>query len=182
MGVVLDKTQKKALENMSAAQRASYIADILRKRVGGMNEALAQTDRGAKIQWANNWSDRLEDIGKRIIPIEGGLYRLLNKLSPQITAFIDEFFDSLEWGISKMQPVTAALKELFTYLSQHLTLIFKDQAPIIKSFFENVFVPGLTLAIKSLTEFFKILDTTYNFIKSNWIPILSVLAGVSLVK
>ena len=178
MGVVLDDNQKKALKNMSAQRRAEYIYNILNKRVGGLNETFAKTDRGAKVQWLNNWSDRLEDIGKRIIPLEGNLFRFLNKLTPSLSIGIDKFFDGLEYGIKQMQPVWDAFKESFAYLGEHLIPELTGQTPLIKNFFEGVFVPGLTLVINGFTEFFKIIDKTYNFIKDNWIPIIAVLAGV----
>lgn len=178
MGVVLDDNQKKAMKNMSAQKRAEYIYGILQKRVGGLNEAFAKTDRGAKVQWLNNWSDRLEDIGKRIIPLEGNLFRFLNKLTPSLSLGIDKFFDGLDYGIKQMQPVWDAFKESFSYLGEHLIPELTGQAPLIKNFFEGVFVPGLTLVIEGFTNLFKIIDKTYNFIKDNWIPIVAVLAGV----
>lgn len=178
MGVVLEDSQKKAMKNMSAQKRAEFIYGILQKRVGGLNEAFAKTDRGAKVQWLNNWSDRLEDIGKRIIPLEGNLFRFLNKLTPSLSLGIDKFFDGLNYGIKQMQPVWDAFKESFAYLGEHLIPELTGQAPLIKNLFEGVFVPGLTLAINAMTELFKIIDVTYNFIKDNWIPIISVLAGV----
>lgn len=178
MGVVLDDNQKKALKNMSAQRRAEFIYGILQKRVGGLNEAFAKTDRGAKVQWLNNWSDRLEDIGKRIIPLEGNLFRFLNKLTPSLSLGIDKFFNGLDYGIKKMQPVWDAFKESFAYLGEHLIPELTGQTPLIKNFFEGVFVPGLTLVIKGFTELFKVIDKTYNFIKDNWIPIVAVLAGV----
>lgn len=178
MGIVLDDSQKKALKNMTAQKRAEYIYGLLQSRVGGLNEALAQTDRGAKIQWLNNWSDRLEDIGKRIIPLEGNLFRFLNKLTPALSLGIDKFFNGLDYGIKKMQPVWDAFKESFAYLGEHLIPELTGQTPLIKGFFEGVFVPGLTLVIQGFTNLFKIIDTTYNFIKDNWIPIVAILAGV----
>lgn len=178
MGVVLDENQKKAIKNMSTQKRAEFIYGLLQKRVGGLNEAFAKTDRGAKVQWLNNWSDRLEDIGKRIIPLEGNLFRFLNKLTPSLSLGIDKFFDGLDYGIKQMQPVWDAFKESFAYLGEHLIPELTGQAPLIKGFFEGVFVPGLTLVIEGFTNLFKIIDKTYNFIKDNWIPIVAVLAGV----
>lgn len=178
MGVVLNDNQKKAMKNMSAQKRAAFIYEILQKRVGGLNEAFGKSDRGAKVQWLNNWSDRLEDVGKRIIPLEWNLFRFLNKLTPALSTGIDKFFDGLEYGIKQMQPVWDAFKESFAYLGEHLIPELSGQAPLIKGFFEGVFVPGLTLVIEGFTELFKVIDKTYNFIKDNWIPIVSVLAGV----
>jgi hypothetical protein len=178
MGVVLDDAQKKAMKNMSAQQRAEYIYKILQKRVGGLNEAFAKTDRGAKVQWLNNWSDRLEDIGKKIIPLEGNLFRFLNKLTPALSLGIDKFFNGLDYGIKQMQPVWDAFKESFAYLGEHLIPELTGQAPLIKNFFEGVFVPALTFTINAFTELFKIIDKVYNFIKDYWIPIIAVLAGV----
>lgn len=96
----------------------------------------------------------------------------------KVTKAFEKMFNFIMSIIKTFTPVWDAFKESFAYLGEHLIPELTGQAPLIKNLFEGVFVPGLTLAINAMTELFKIIDVTYNFIKDNWIPIISVLAGV----
>lgn len=96
----------------------------------------------------------------------------------KVTKAFEKMFDFIMSIIKTFTPVWDAFKESFAYLGEHLIPELTGQAPLIKNLFENVFVPGLTLAIQAITDLFKIIDNTYNFIKDYWVPIISVLAGV----
>ncbi len=178
MGIILSKDEKKRVQGMSALKRTEYLYNLLSKRVGGLNERLAETDEGAKVQALNNWSDRLEDIGKRIIPIEGRIYRLFNKSMPALSAGVQIFFNNFDSGIQILQPVFNKLGESFKYLSGHLIPELVGLCPALKFLFEGVLVPGLVISISILNKLFVVIDKTYNLIKSNFVPILSVLTGV----
>jgi len=178
MGIVLTSSQQKMLKNMTAMQRSKYIAELLSKRVGGLNEALGKTDRGAKIQWLNNWSDRMEDIGKRLIPLEGKLFRFLNGFIPQMTDGIQKFFDGVEKMIEKCKPVFEAFKKQFAYLGEHLIPELANQSPLLKNIFENVIIPGAVLTADALGGLFKAIDFVYNtaknlinFVREHWLAI-----------
>ena len=112
-----------------------------------------------------------------------------NKAMTKFNSFATDNLDKVTKGFEKMfnyvssilktfTPVWDAFKESFAYLGEHLIPELVGQAPLIKNFFEGVFVPGLTLVINAFTELFKIIDKVYNFIKDYWIPIVAVLAGV----
>lgn len=178
MGVVLTATQQKQIKNMSSIQRANYLYKILSARVGGLNEKFAQTDRGAKIQALNNLGDRLEDIGKKIIPLEGNFWRFVNKSMPKISNAIDVFFKGVEHIIKGFKPVFNELGNTFKIFTNNVGPEFAGLIPIFKDVFDNVLVPGLVLAIKAFNKLFEGLLITFNFISDNWIPIVSVLAGV----
>ncbi len=187
MGIVLDKNQKKQLENMTTMQRADFLSRLLSERVGGLNEQFGKSDRGAKIQYDNNMGDRLEEIGKRAMPIQGRIYRLLNSQMPTMSKLIDKFFNGVEYGIRKFEPVFNKFGELFSYLSKNLIPELVSYAPGIKMFFENVFVPGCILAIDAIKNLCEFLGRTYNtvkvffhFIKENWIPLLLTLPAIML--
>lgn len=185
MGVVLDKNQQKQLQNMSTIKRSEYLYKLLSKRVGGLNQQFANSDLGAETQYKNNMGDRMEEIGKRMLPIQGRFFKLMNKQMPLISKLITIFFDTLEWGAKKMQPVFSKMNGLFSYLSSHLLPELIAYEPMIKGFFENVFVPGCMLAMDAINLLFQAVDNIYNcfknaylFIKDNFIPITSILAGI----
>ena len=185
MGIILDKNQKKALANMTTTQRTEYLYNLLSKRVGGLNEKLAQTDRGAKIQFMNNLGDRLEDIGKRMIPIEGCFYRVFNRQMPTYMKIINRFFNGIEYGITALKPIFKEFNNLFSYLAAALLPQFVEYTPGIKNLFEGVFVPGCVLAIQTIIKFceviggaFGILQNVFSFVSDNFIPILLTLGTV----
>lgn len=191
MGIVLDKTQKKALENMSATQRSEYLYKLLSARVGGLNEQFAKTDRGAKVQFLNNMGDRLEDIGKRMIPIEGRFYRLFNKQMPTIINIIDKFFNAFDYALTALQPVGEKFSELIEYLAANLFPELASNTPFIKNLFENVLVPGLVLAGDTIINVCKFIGDLYNgfknvfsFVQDNFVPLFlifsTILGGVLL--
>ena len=178
MGVVLTATQQKQIKNMKPLERANYLYNLLSQRVGGLNEKFAQTDRGAKIQALNNLSDRLEDIGKKVIPLEGHFWRFVNKSMPQISTAIDGFFKGINYMIDGFKPVFNELKITFKIFSTEVGENFSSLAPVFKNLFDGVLIPGLVLAIASFNKLAEIIISTCKFISDNWIPIVSVMAGV----
>lgn len=178
MGVVLTAAQQKQIKNMSAVQRANYLYKLLSARVGGLNEKFAQTDRGAKIQALNNLGDRLEDIGKKIIPLEGNFWRFVNKSMPRISSSIDLFFKGIEHIIDGFKPVFNELKITFRIFANEVGPQMNGLIPVFSTLFDNVLIPSLVLAISAFNKLFEGLVATYNFISDNWIPIVAVLAGV----
>lgn len=177
MGVVLDKNQKKALENMNTQKRAEYLYKLLAQRVGGLNEQMAKTDQGAKIQALNNWSDRLEDIGKRIIPIEGHIYRLFNRSMPYLSQAIEKFFNNVDRIIKASKPIFNELSNNFKYFAKNIGPEFIKLTPGINNLFYNVLIPGIVAALKTLNKFQEIAFSVYNFLKSAFIPLLPILSG-----
>lgn len=185
MGIILDKSQKKQLENMSAVQRSEYLYKLLSARVGGLNEQFAQTDRGAKIQFFNNLGDRLEDIGKRMIPIEGRLYRFLNKQTPGMIRAIDKIFNMFDYALNAMQPVGEKFAELIKYLAENLFPELTGNTPFIKNLFDNVLVPGLVLVIDTVIKVCDVIGSLYNgfknvfsFVQDNFIPLFLTFATI----
>lgn len=185
MGVVLDKNQKKQLANMTVMQRAEFLSKMLNDRVGGLNEQFGKSDRGAKIQFDNNKGDRLEEIGKRVIPIQGRIYRMLNSQMPVMSKMIDKFFNVIEYGLRTSSPVFKELKGFLFYLSKNLIPELVSYAPAIKALFENVFIPGCIFAINVIKKLCDVIGWLYNtakglfnFISENWMPLLAAMPAV----
>lgn len=178
MGVVLSSTQQKQIKNMKPLQRANYLYELLSKRVGGLNEKFAQTDRGAKIQALNNLGDRLEDIGKKIIPIEGKFWRLVNKSMPQISFVIDKFFKGISYMIDGFKPVLNELQITFKIFTNEIGANFNGLGPIFKNVFDDILIPALVVTIGAFNKLLTGIMAVCKFISDYWIPIVSVMAGV----
>lgn len=63
-GYSFDEAQEKILKYGDESERAAVLCDVVTSSVGGMNEALAQTDIGRQKQLENTMGDLQEQIGK----------------------------------------------------------------------------------------------------------------------
>lgn len=128
---------------------------------------------------------KLGTAGNHLNAMKGTL-RYFNTHEDQISNGLLKISDSFDKAIMAFRPVFKELKESFSYLGQHLVPELANWAPTIKFIFKDVFIPALVLSIDTAQKFYVIIDKTYNFIKSNLTPILSVLGsavlGVGLVK
>ena len=88
--------QERILKFGTEAQKVAALVDIIGDSVGGVNEALAKTDAGAKATFMNEWANQMEDVGKRMIAIEGSFYRTLNQATPHIAGVIQKSFEWVE--------------------------------------------------------------------------------------
>lgn len=71
-GYALSETQEKILKYGDESDRAAVLAQVVGDNVGGMNEALAQTDIGKQKQLENALGDIKEQIGQvaqKILPV-----------------------------------------------------------------------------------------------------------------
>ena len=48
-GIVLDKHQEQIMKSGTETQKAALLADLLKQKVGGVNDAMAQTDQGKRM-------------------------------------------------------------------------------------------------------------------------------------
>ncbi|MBR1463449.1 MAG: hypothetical protein IJ604_08790 [Prevotella sp.] len=69
-GYSFDETQEKILKFGTEEERAAVLAEVVSQSVGGMNQALAQTDSGKAKQIANTIGDIKEQIGACMIRLE----------------------------------------------------------------------------------------------------------------
>ena len=69
-GYSFDETQEKILKFGTEEERAAVLAEVVSQSVGGMNQALAQTDSGKAKQVANTIGDIKEKTGACMIRLE----------------------------------------------------------------------------------------------------------------
>ena len=76
-GIIMTEYQEKVLKTGTEEERAATLAKVLEQNVGGVNEALAQTDAG-KVAVAGNLIGRTSDlIGEKLMSVKGKLAELL---------------------------------------------------------------------------------------------------------
>ena len=80
-GYQLSEAQEKVLKYGTEEQRAAVLASVVEARVGGMNQALAQTPTGRMKQLKNTLSDIKEQFGRAVSTIATAFLPLLNKVA-----------------------------------------------------------------------------------------------------
>lgn len=80
-GYYFDKSQEKVLKYGTEAARAAVLTDVVSASVGGMNEALAQTDIGSIQQLSNRMEAVKSDFGEAVVTMETAFLPLLNKIA-----------------------------------------------------------------------------------------------------
>ena len=93
LGYGFDKAQQKIMEYGTEAQRVAVINDVISSSIGGMNEALANTDAGQLFQVASYFDDVKEAVGEVVSELEIGF---IQQIMPTLQPFID---DVLKWVI-----------------------------------------------------------------------------------
>ena len=149
-GIVLTESQKAMLDNASAEEKASILADIVAKKTGNMNEELAKTDAG-KIQQAKNaLGDMGEEIGAILLPAVADLVSWLqDNLLPKIQSLIDfmkehpaiaKFALAFAGIIAVLGPVIMVIGSLVSMIGTIITI-----APIIAGAIGAVSAPVLAV-------------------------------------
>lgn len=88
-GYAVTEAQDKVLKFGTEQEKAATLAQIIEERVGGMNEAMAQTPSGKMQQYANSMGDVQERFGEMYTRIQTALLPALNKLVEMLNAGID---------------------------------------------------------------------------------------------
>ena len=134
-GIIMDDAQKKAFQMANEEERAAMLADLLEKRVGGVNAELAKTPAGQIKQTQNAWGDMLENIGKRLLPIKAQLYSFVGQYIPDIQKAAMKFMDWLQPAIDKFigwfQDHTDDIKAALQTVTKVLQMIWKVVKPIL---------------------------------------------------
>lgn len=97
-GYKFTEAQEKILKYGTEQQRVATLADVVSASVGGMNEALAQTDEGRLKQHANAMGDMQERAGKLYVQIKAALLPVFEMIGEKLGALVGWFeanFDTI---------------------------------------------------------------------------------------
>ena len=108
-GYSFDETQKKILETGTEMERVATLAEVVSNSVGGVNEALAQTDSGKVKQIANNWGDVQEEIGKVVRDVQAMLVPIAVEVLPIVSDGIRLITETLNGQHPALAAVGAAI-------------------------------------------------------------------------
>ncbi|ABR48579.1 hypothetical protein Amet_2425 [Alkaliphilus metalliredigens QYMF] len=92
-GINFTKAQEQILKYGTETEKAATLAEVLEMNVGGVNKALAETDQGKIQNMTNAWSDYKEEIGRRILPLQGKFAGWFAKKIPGIQSIVVRAID-----------------------------------------------------------------------------------------
>lgn len=122
------------------------------------------------------------NIGKILLPVWNRFMVAYNSFFTnnldKITAGFQKFFNFLKNLFNSFKPVFNELKITISIFKNEVGPALVGLGPVFNTLFNGVLVPALVLAIASFNKLSEILISTYNFISDNWIPIVSLMAGV----
>lgn len=104
-GIVLTEEQEAMLKTGTETERAAVLSGILADKVGGMNEAMAQTPSGQMQQYSNAMGDVSERLGALYNRVMTAMLPSLNKLVAALNVGLD------------------VLNKAFTFVSENLDVL-----------------------------------------------------------
>lgn len=145
-GVLLTDQEKQILKTGTAEQKTLALSQALERSVGGVNEALADTDQGRLQQFANNWGDMKEEVGKHILALKANLAKNFVQYIPKIrdiaVAAVEKISAlvtrAVEWAKAHSEQIKAALAgvkdrivEVWQMIKPALTWLMKHARTLI---------------------------------------------------
>lgn len=129
LGYGFDEAQQKIMEYGTEAERVAVINDVISSSIGGMNEALAQTDAGQLFQVASYFDDVKESVGEVVSELEIGF---IEQIMPVLQPFIDEV---LQWIIDNKDNIIETAKGVAEWLtSEEMQQFYTDIAQVVEDF------------------------------------------------
>ena len=110
-GIVLDKHQEKIMKSGTETQKAALLADLLKQKVGGVNEAMAQTDQGKIQQLKNDFGDLQEEVGAAVMSVLGEFAGWFNSQMPKIREKVLQLVASFKKFVTENKPQILQIKD-----------------------------------------------------------------------
>lgn len=160
LGYGFDKAQQKIMEYGTEAQRVAVINDVISSSIGGMNEALANTDAGQLFHVASYFDDVKEAVGEVVSELEIGF---IQQIMPTLQPFID---DVLKWVIDNKDNFISTAQGVAEWLT----------SDSMKSFYSDVgqMVQDVT---QIMTDLGTILDDS-GILPGLWEGFITIIQGV----
>lgn len=155
-GINFTKAQEKVLKFGTEEERAATLAEVLKMNVGGVNKALRETDSGKIKAMTNALGDMKEELGKKILPLQGKFARWFETKIPSVQKTLSRFLDI---GIEKFDTLAGFVDNKAIPAFEDLTGFFKsDLAPRFEEIGELVkeiaveYMPSLNTSTGDLKD------------------------------
>lgn len=127
LGYGFTDAQKRIMEYGTEAQKVAVINDVISSSIGGMNEALAQTDEGKLFQFANVFDDAKESVGQLVSELE---INFLEGIMPSIEEAIGGF---VAWLDENREPMLEMVQNIVEWLTSDETKqFFADMVQLVQ--------------------------------------------------
>ena len=177
LGYGFDRTQQYIMKYGNELQRVAVLNDVIESSIGGVNEALAETDAGKVFQMKSYFEDVKTAIGQVVSELEIGF---LEQIMPQIQPFID---NTLKWIIDHKDDFIQMVSDIVAWVTSddvsaffsNVTGIVTDIADILSDLFgiadEMGIIQGIfdtfTWAVEKVKELFDKIAETVASIREN---------------
>lgn len=174
-GVLLTDQEKLILKTGTAEQKTLVLSQALERSVGGVNEALADTDQGKLQQFANQWGDMKEEVGKHILSLKANLASNFTQYIPKIQeiaiAAVEKISAAVQKAIDWIKAHSEQIKQFFTALKDALLQAWNTVKPVITWLIKNAktllpIVLKVVLAISGISIVADIAGKIYGFVNS----------------
>lgn len=130
LGYGFTDAQQRIMEYGTEAQRVAVINDVISSSIGGMNEALAQTDAGQLFQVASYFDDVKNSVGEVVSELEIGF---IQQIMPTLQPFID---DVLKWVIDNKDNFITTAQGIAEWLTgDEMKQFYTDISQVVSDFF-----------------------------------------------
>jgi hypothetical protein len=160
LGYGFDEAQQKIMEYGTEAERVAVINDVISSSIGGMNEALANTDAGQLFHVASYFDDVKEAVGEVVSELEIGF---IQQIMPTLQPFID---DVLKWVIDNKDNFIATAQGVAEWLT----------SDSMKSFYSDVGQMVQDIA-QIMTDLGTVLDDS-GILPGLWEGFITIIQGV----
>lgn len=126
LGYGFTDAQKRIMEYGTEAQRVAVLNDVISSSIGGMNQALQETDSGRIFALSQYLGDVKNSIGEVVSEIE---VELIGQLLPELQPFIDE---GLKWIIDHKDDFVSTIQAVVEWLtSSEMQQFYSDFAQVV---------------------------------------------------
>ena len=169
-GIVMSKHEEKMFKAANETQKAAILSDLLKKKVGGVNEAMAQTDQGKIQQLKNDFGDFQEEIGALVLPILGEFATWFKGEIPTLREKVFSLLASFKKFVAENQPQILKIKDTIVELGGKIIEVgayfvqnFDKFAPIIATIVAAMAVYKTAIITSKI---YTIAMTTAEFVKN----------------
>ena len=175
-GVSMTEAQKNTIKNGTQMRKAAVIAEILKANVGGINEALAKTPKGAEQRFKNMFGDMKEELGMKLLPEITKFYEFMADKLPDAQRVLSGAIDT---GLKKFGEMKSFLEN---YVEPRFYRIGKLMGELTDTFFPNLGTAAGDLQGnlgKIVTEGLDLLESSLLWIRDNSDAVYAGLSGIA---
>jgi len=142
-GFTLTDNEKKWFKTADEAQRVAFVMEMVSTSMGGVNEALAQTDAGKMAQLETVMNNTKIAVGEMANEFKA---QIMGQMLPSISSLADAFTDTLR-GEGSPEELAAAFDDVFSDLSD----VVRTFAPLLLEIGGNI-LSGVVTGISNNAE------------------------------